>query len=183
MNLLSEALRHIALSMPDDLRWTSRKRMIQEIAGKVDHLDEPMDDQVADFHRKFGHDAPVVPVLPEIATMEFRIKLIEEETRELVEAIRARKLGPIIQECVDLVYVVLGTLVVCGVRIKPFFSAVHEANMAKEPNPKGGKPIKPEGWEKPDCSALIKGPIFDREPGWPVDRSCDDGIGVGEEVL
>lgn len=182
MNLLSEALRHIALSMPDDLRWTPRKRMIGEIADKVALLDEPMDEQVASFHRKFGHEAPAVPVLPEVRTMEFRIKLIEEETRELVAAIRSRKIGDIIQECVDLVYVVLGTLVVCGVRIKPFFSAVHAANMEKIPNPAGGKPLKPEGWTKPDCAKLIRGPVFDREQPFPMDRHSDDGMGVGEEV-
>lgn len=174
MNLLSSALKHIAHSMPDD----SRKQMLDEIAGKVAKLDEPMDDLVARFHRKFGHGAPEVPVVPEVRILEFRIKLIEEETRELVEAIRARKLGPIIQECVDLVYVVLGTLVVCGVRIKPFFKAVHAANMEKEANPAGGKPIKPSGWVKPNCEDLIKGPVFDREPAWPIDRSCDDEDGV-----
>lgn len=184
MNLLSSALRHLAKALPQTNGNQTPIRLIEEIAGKVDLLEEPMDERVAQFHRKFGHGAPVVPVLPERKTMNFRIKLIREECEELCEAIEARDLGRIAQEAVDVVYVVLGTLIVCGLRIKPFFNAVHEANMMKEPNPEGGKPLKPEGWTKPDCDALITGKRYDREPNeWPMDRTCDDELSPGAEVV
>lgn len=114
-----------------------------------------MDEDVADFHRKFGHPAPSSPKVPEKSVLDFRINLIREECDELCEAIEAGDLGQIAAEAVDVVYVVLGTLVVCGLRIAPFWAEVQQANMAKVPNPEGGKPLKPDGWRKPDCDRII----------------------------
>lgn len=128
--------------------------------------DQSPDLDVRDFHRKFGHPAPSAPVVPSDDVLDFRVRLIREECEELIEAIEERNLGSIAQEGVDLVYVVLGTFVVCGLRFTPFWRLVQRANMAKIPNPDGGKPLKPEGWIKPDCSTLI-------DP-WPMDRLCDD---------
>lgn len=146
------------------------------------------DDDVADFHGKFGHPCPTTGrggVLPERDVLAFRVKLIREECRELCEAIEARDLARIAQEGVDLLYVTLGTFVVCGLRVRPFFNLVHRANMAKVPNPDGGKPLKPEGWVKPDCASLIdNSQVTDldypatlraRDGGeWPMDRFCDN---------
>lgn len=141
------------------------------------------DDDVADFHEKFGHDCPARPTLPRSDVLEFRIKLIREECEELCEAILARDLGRIANEGVDLLYVVLGTFVVCGLIVRPFWDLVHLANMSKEPNPDGGKPLKPEGWEKPDCGSLIDRyqiedldfPVTTRDD-WPMDRLCGDEV-------
>lgn len=121
------------------------------------------DDDVADFHGKFGHPCPGGVTLPSREVLAFREKLIEEEARELCEALSSRDLGRIAQECVDLLYVVLGTLVVCGLRARPFWNLVHRANMSKEPNPDGGKPLKPAGWRKPDCGKLV-GDVVDLDP-------------------
>jgi len=145
------------------------------------------DDDVADFHGKFGHPCPTTGrggVLPDRNVLAFRVKLIREECRELCEAIEARDLARIAAEGVDLLYVTLGTFVICGLRVRPFFNLVHRANMAKVPNPSGGKPLKPDGWEKPDTASLIdSSQVVDLDlpatlrarsgDEWPMDRFCD----------
>lgn len=152
---------------------------------RIEALPAELDDQVADFHGKFTHPAPSAPTLQPRDLFAFRCRLIREEAEELCEALEARDLGRIAAEAVDLLYVTLGTLVICGLRARPFFNLVHRANMLKEPNPAGGKPLKPEGWEKPDCGSLIDNHQVtdldspatlrarDREAGWGPDRHCD----------
>jgi len=118
--------------------------------------DHGLEDDVRDFHEKFDHPAPDGVMLPHGNNLlEFRIRLIEEEVGELIEAIRERSLASIAGEAVDVVYVVVGTLVALGVPFMPFWKAVHRANMGKEPNPEGGKPIKPEGWCPPRLGRLL----------------------------
>jgi len=126
-------------------------------------------DDVSAFHRKFGHPAPVDPHLPSLELMSFRKKLLREECEELCAAIDARDPGAIAAEAVDLVYVAVGTLVMCGLKFSPFWDLVQAANMAKAPNPTGGKPLKPAGWKKPDCGALI--PVWTDDE---VDNIWDD---------
>lgn len=87
--------------------------------------------------------------------LEFRIKLIEEECRELVEAIRSRNLASICGEGVDLIYVVVGLFVTLGIPFLPFWMEIQRANMSKKQNPKGGKPIKPEGWVGPELNKTL----------------------------
>ena len=115
-----------------------------------------LDDDVRAFHKKFGHPAPKFAVLPSDEVRAFRVKLIQEECHELCEALGRGSLSDIAAEAIDLLYVVIGTLVVCGLKVRPFWSLVQSANMMKIPNPDGGKPLKPAGWTKPDCAGLIK---------------------------
>lgn len=122
-----------------------------------------LDEDVAAFHRKFNHPAPEMPITLSTEVTQFRIDRIEEECKELCEALRRRNLAEIAAESVDLIYVVLGTLVCCGLRIAPFWRVVHAANMAKKENPNGGKPLKPKGWIKPDCKlVLLDVPMSDK---------------------
>jgi len=116
-------------------------------------------EDVTAFHTKFDHPAPAAPVgsLVEVgdAMLEFRIGLIEEECGELVAAIRERSMAKIAAEAVDVLYVVIGTMVVLGLPLLPFWRDVQRANMAKVPNPAGGKPLKPEGWEAPNPRQVL----------------------------
>lgn len=155
MNRLAQALHHIALSIPDNIQWHSRRELIREAAIHVDKMVRPWDEDVKDFHVKFGHPVAKVPTMPPLDVMEFRVRLIREETDELVEAIDSRDLRRVAQESVDLIYVVLGTMIVCGLRLAPFWDLVQRANMLKIPNPAGGKPLKPDGWVKPDCGSIL----------------------------
>ena len=118
-------------------------------------MERDIHDDVSDFHKKFGHPAPDAPHLPSLELMSFRKKLLREECEELCDAIDARDPGSIASEAVDLIYVAIGTLVMCGLKFAPFWKLVQKANMAKIPNPNGGKPLKPTGWRKPDCGALV----------------------------
>lgn len=111
---------------------------------------------VRDFHLKFGHPVSDSPAHPSLDDEVFRAKLVREETQELLAALASEGLAEIAQECVDVLVVVLGTMVTYGLPLDPFWEAVHSANMAKEPNPAGGKPIKPAGWHKPDYHALLE---------------------------
>jgi predicted HAD superfamily Cof-like phosphohydrolase len=130
--------------------------LLHECADKAQKLERNVYDDVRNFHLKFGHPAPAAPDdTPDRDMLEFRIDRIEEETRELVEAIRARNLAAIAAESVDLIYVVVGTLVALGLPLLPFWREIHKANMIKVTNPTGGKPLKPEGWKKPDTRQVL----------------------------
>lgn len=155
MNRLSKALHHLALSLPDGPAWRTRRALIQEASQQVNGLVKPVDDDVKEFHLKFGHPVASVPTMPGSGVMNFRVRLIREECDELIEAIDSRDLRRVAQESVDLIYVVVGTLVVCGIRLAPFWDLIHSANMQKVVDPNGGKPLKPEGWEKPDCGSIL----------------------------
>lgn len=87
---------------------------------------------VREFHEKAGAaiaNAPVKVVWPEI--LNLRIALIEEELGELHQAMRAHDAVEIADAIGDLLYVVLGTAVSCGIDIEPIFEEIHRSNMSK----------------------------------------------------
>lgn len=106
-----------------------------------------------DFHAAFGLAMSDVPLarVPE-KTRKLRESLIEEEYKELQEALDAEDLEQICKESCDLLYVVIGLMVAYGVPIDRCFDEVHRSNMSKlGPN---GRPIYRE-----DGKAL-KGPDY-----------------------
>lgn len=107
------------------------------------------------FHRRFGVVNGVSPHVPNPEQRAIRKRLIREETDELIEAIERGDLKGIASESIDVLYVVVGTLMVCGIRILPIWRAVHAANMRKVPNPDGGKVQKPIGWKPADIDAAL----------------------------
>ena len=129
---------------------------LRECAIRAEQLERTLDDDVRDFHEKFGHPAPGQPIRHfNVNVITFRERLIREECDELIEAIHQRSLAKIAAEAVDLIYVVVGTLVALGVPLMPFWRDIQRANMTKETNPLGGKPIKPEGWVPPDPAGIL----------------------------
>ena len=99
-----------------------------------------------------------------------RRRFIEEEAQEalaaLCEAEDQATLGDVsteirrhlVQELIDLTYVIMGTFAELGLDPMPAWRAVHEANMLKEPSPSGGKAIKPAGWQPPEIPLVeLKG--------------------------
>lgn len=73
----------------------------------------------------------------------------------------ARKFPAFIDALIDMVYVILGTFIACGVDPQPIWEAVHAANLRKIPAAdKGAKVLKPAGWVAPDVAGLL------REQGW-----------------
>lgn len=110
---------------------------------------------VRDFHIKFDIPHPLVPTPLSATRADLRKMLIREESREALEAIDSGDLPKIAQECVDLVYVALGTLVEAGISPDLSWIVVHHANMQKAKNPDGGKIIKPPGWVPPDMGGVL----------------------------
>lgn len=109
------------------------------------------------LHTKFGVRERVDTMTEEEKKMflEFRVKFLEEELTEL--RTNANNPEEIVDACIDLCVVAIGTLDAFGVDASKAWNEVHKANMAKEigikntrPNPLGLPDlIKPKGWVAP----------------------------------
>ena len=100
---------------------------------------------VAEFHRTFDIAEESVPTIPDEATRALRVRLIQEEFDELQEALRGRDPVAVAKELADLLYVVYGTAVSCGIDMEPVFREVHRSNMSKV----GGHKREDGKWVKP----------------------------------
>lgn len=114
---------------------------------------------------------PPTPQIPNLETVKLRIKLVEEETAELLrdlylieywlekptdavlpQDMKLRILTAIAKEVADVVYVVNGTSAAFGIDGERVFEIVHESNMQKSTGPRreDGKVMKPVGWVPPE---------------------------------
>ena len=102
-------------------------------------------EMVTAFHRAFDIAIGTLPAVPDAATCALRVSLIQEEFAELREALTQRDIEAIAKELADLLYVVYGTAVSCGIEMAPVFQEVHRSNMSKVGGHKraDGKWIKP----------------------------------------
>ncbi|MFM8541595.1 MAG: MazG nucleotide pyrophosphohydrolase domain-containing protein [Nitrospira sp.] len=107
---------------------------------------------VAEFHRTFGIAEAQAPTVPGDATRALRVRLIQEEFDELREALAQADPAAVAKELADLLYVVYGTAVSCGIDMQPVFREVHRSNMSKVGGHKraDGKWIKPPTYS-PAC--------------------------------
>lgn len=121
-------------------------------------------DDVQRFNRRFGAPAPMSPSNG-AEVSHLRMRLITEEHGELLRAVTEGRLTEIVGETVDCIYVLVGLLVELGIPLRPFWDAVHAANMQKEPCPNGGKVRKPEGWAPAD----LKQVLLDLRRDWMAD--------------
>jgi predicted HAD superfamily Cof-like phosphohydrolase len=123
-------------------------------------------EKVRAFHDGIGAIHPDSPTVPTSEALALREALIDEEYREVKEAIAALRTNPaasavdltdLASELVDLLYVTYGALSAIGVPTEDIFGAIHEANMLKLTGPKreDGKQLKPEGWQPADVKAII----------------------------
>ncbi|HJU05211.1 MAG TPA: nucleoside triphosphate pyrophosphohydrolase family protein [Nitrospiraceae bacterium] len=100
---------------------------------------------VEEFHRTFDIAVGTIPAAPDESTRSLRIRLIQEEFDELKEALGQGTLAGVAKELADLLYVVYGTAVSCGIDMEPVFREVHRSNMTKV-----GGHKRPDGkWLKP----------------------------------
>lgn len=76
-----------------------------------------MQDQVMEFHEKFGM---TVGMFPQVRDKDLRINLIAEEATETADAIRSGDLAGTIDGLCDLAYVSLGALVAFGIKAMPY---------------------------------------------------------------
>lgn len=103
---------------------------------------------VSEFHRAFDVLIATGPTAPDEATRLLRIRLIQEEFDELQAALGEQDLAAVAKELADLLYVVYGTAVSCGIDLDPVFREVHRSNMTKVGGHKraDGKWVKPPGY-------------------------------------
>jgi len=89
--------------------------------------------------------------------LRFRLSMCKEELDETLDAIDNGDPEEIVDGLIDLCVFAIGTLDVFGVDANKAWDAIYEANMAKSPGIKEGRPnpfglpdlIKPEGWQGP----------------------------------
>ena len=97
--------------------------------------------KVEKFMDAFGQETRKKPVWPDAETMELRIELIEEELRELKEAVYDGEgtLIDVADALTDLLYVIYGAGHSFGIDLDFNFQEVHSSNMSKLGE--DGKPI------------------------------------------
>jgi predicted HAD superfamily Cof-like phosphohydrolase len=113
---------------------------------------------VLEFHRTFGIMIGDRPAVPDQETRTLRMRLIEEECHELGEALVHQDLTAVAKELADLLYVVYGTAVSCGIDMEPVFREVHRSNMTKVGGHKraDGKWVKPATYSPADLEGILK---------------------------
>ena len=112
---------------------------------------------VLEFHEQFDIQVASRPTLLDDSTQQLRIRLIQEEFDELQEAMNAHDLPNIAKELADLLYVVYGTAVSCGIDMEPVFNEVHRSNMSKVGGHKreDGKWVKPATYSPADITSIL----------------------------
>lgn len=88
---------------------------------------------VAEFHQTFKHPILPKPAIPSAERVKLRISLLEEELKELKEAIENKDLVEVADAFCDLQYVLSGAILEFGFGEKFYdlFSEVHRSNMSK----------------------------------------------------
>lgn len=119
-----------------------------------------MDDaqhMVLEFHEQFDIQVATQPRVPDESIQKLRTRLIQEEFDELKEALEVKDLAAIAKELADLLYVVYGTAVSCGIDMEPVFREVHRSNMSKVGGYKrdDGKWVKPPTYSPAEIQPML----------------------------
>lgn len=114
------------------------------------------------MHEKFEVNDVVWSMLsknPEILSsyLKFRLDMCQEELTETYEAFEKSDSEELVDGLIDLIVFAVGTLDVLDIDIHKAWTTVMNANLAKTPGVKEGRPnkfgfpdlIKPEGWKAP----------------------------------
>lgn len=88
---------------------------------------------VAEFHKTFQHPILDTPQIPSEARCNLRVSLIEEELKELEEAIADKNIVEIADALCDIQYVLSGAILEFGLKDKfsDLFDEVQRSNMSK----------------------------------------------------
>ncbi len=112
---------------------------------------------IVDFHKQFDHVVGEKPHTPDRDTRRLRIRLLQEEFNEVIEAMLKDDLTELADGIADLIVVALGTAISYGIDIRPVWDEVHRSNMEKVGGGKDqyGKSLKPAGWKPPQIQQLL----------------------------
>ncbi len=122
---------------------------------------------VEEFHRRFDIVVADRPCVPDEATRALRVRLIQEEFEEFQQAMAQSDLQGMAKELADLLYVVYGSAVSCGIDMEPVFREVHRSNMSKVGGHKraDGKWVKPPTYSPADLQPILAGQqVTERSP-------------------
>ena len=88
---------------------------------------------VAEFHKTFKHPILDKPQIPSKDRCELRVSLIQEELKELEEAIANNDLVEVADALCDIQYVLSGAILEFGMgdKFKALFDEVQRSNMSK----------------------------------------------------
>lgn len=104
-----------------------------------------------EFHVRFG-----CTISPEI--LETRVKLLDEEYHEYVDAEKSGDHIKIADALGDMTYVIFGTALVHGINLDAVLEEIHRSNMTKEPAiTDGGKVYKGKNYSPPNLEKIIYG--------------------------
>lgn len=103
----------------------------------------------------FLNNTEIKMPLPEI--IETKRKLIKEEYNELIAAIDSNDVAQIAKESADLIYVILGNTLACGIEMLRVWNLVHISNMAKIKGTidEHGKLQPPDDWIPPNIESCL----------------------------
>lgn len=116
---------------------------------------------VREFREIFDLPIAIFPQLPDDDSLFLHHKLISEETDELLVAIARHDAHEVLDALGDILYLVYGAALECGYDVDAAMTRIHAANMAKLVDGKvirreDGKVLKPEGWQPPNLSDLVR---------------------------
>jgi len=119
-------------------------------------------EKVKDFMDVFGQEVKTKAEFPDINTSALRLKLINEEYKELVESMEQQDLISVADALTDLLYVVYGAGLAFGINLDECFDEVHRSNMSKldsNGNPiyrEDGKVMKSSNYFEPNLEKIIR---------------------------
>lgn len=88
------------------------------------------------------------------------VKMIEEEVKELRDAVEANHIEEVVDALCDILYTTLGAVVRWDIGIEEAFNRVHTSNMSKLVDGyflknEDGKVIKPDSYQPPNFEGVI----------------------------
>ena len=109
-------------------------------------------DNVRTFMEIFGQEVKTKPEFPNDKIIQLRCDLIEEELKELKNAVKTRNLKEVADALTDILYVTYGAGHAYGINLDNCFAEVQKSNMSKLGI--NGKPIYNEKGK------VMKGPKY-----------------------
>lgn len=96
-----------------------------------------------------------------------RIKLLTEETAELIEAIADNNIVKVADAIADILYVTYGSANAFGIDIEPIFDEVHRSNMTKEYDETLTKRVfKGPSYSPPVIDSIIDEQLINNKSSW-----------------
>jgi predicted HAD superfamily Cof-like phosphohydrolase len=118
-------------------------------------------DMVREFMEKFGQEVKDTPKLPSKDVTKLRVRLIQEELHELIEALQDKDIVEVADALTDILYVTYGAGHAFGIDLDKCFAEVQRSNMTKLG--RDGKPVyradgkikKGPDFEEPNLKTIL----------------------------